>query len=201
LIVQALQPSQAAAAAALLGRLRVSLFGIASPRLHQALVADALCGLVDCRVALEQSALAGIVMAAPARYWRVAPRRHLRLAVECIAARLEHGVRPRPAPPPDTRSERPERPSPAGAAPLTWAEPGDAWRIIFVGTAPEHRGQGVAARLYRDLMADRSLVARIAPDNQASIRLHQSLGWRVGADGDVLLAVHTRGYSAEAAAG
>jgi len=44
--------------------------------------------------------------------------------------------------------------------------------------------------LYRGVMADRSLVARIARDNEASLRLHASLGWRLYDDGDVVLAVH-----------
>jgi len=74
--------------------------------------------------------------------------------------------------------------------PLTWDRPGGAWRIIFVGTARLARGQGVAHRLYADIMSDRSLVARIARDNLASLRLHESLGWRLYPDGDVVLAVH-----------
>jgi len=48
----------------------------------------------------------------------------------------------------------------------------------------------VAADLYRALMRDRSLVARVAPANHASIRLHRSVGWRLYPDGDVVLAVH-----------
>jgi L-amino acid N-acyltransferase YncA len=41
-------------------------------------------------------------------------------------------------------------------------------------------------------MRDRSLVARIAADNHASIRLHRSVGWRLYPDGEVVLAVHER---------
>ena len=77
-----------------------------------------------------------------------------------------------------------------GAPPVTWSNPGNAWRIIFVGTAPEARGAGIAASLYRSVMRDRSLVARIARDNHASIRLHRAVGWRLYADGDVVLGVH-----------
>src|SRR5262249_31095534 len=68
----------------------------------------------------------------------------------------------------------------------------NAWRIIVVGTAPDMRGRGIAADLYRVLMRDRTLVARIAVDNHASIRLHRSVGWRLYPDGDVVLAVHER---------
>ena len=60
----------------------------------------------------------------------------------------------------------------AGVPPVSWSEPAGAWRIILVGTASSDRGRGVAAQLYRSLMADRLPVARIAVDNAASIRLH-----------------------------
>ena len=73
---------------------------------------------------------------------------------------------------------------------MTWAEPGDAWRIIYVGTAPAARGRGIGADLYRTITAERPLVARIAADNTASIRLHRSTGWQLFRDGEVLLAVH-----------
>jgi ribosomal protein S18 acetylase RimI-like enzyme len=82
--------------------------------------------------------------------------------------------------------------APASRALRTWDRPGDAWRIIFIGTAAEARGRNVASALYRNLMADRSLVARIALDNVASIRLHQSAGWSLYRDGGVVLAVHVR---------
>jgi hypothetical protein len=81
----------------------------------------------------------------------------------------------------------------AGVPPRTWRDPGDAWRIIFVGTAADARGKGIAAQLYQSVMTDRSLVARVALDNTASIRLHYSLGWRLYRDGGVALAVHVRG--------
>jgi len=45
-------------------------------------------------------------------------------------------------------------------------------------------------------MAERSLVARIAKDNTPSIRLHRSLGWRLYADGPVVLAVYERARQA-----
>jgi hypothetical protein len=79
-----------------------------------------------------------------------------------------------------------------GPPPRTWTHPGDAWRIIVVGTAAEARGLGVAAALYRAVMRDRSLVARIAADNEPSIRLHRSVGWHLYRDGDVVLAVHVK---------
>jgi hypothetical protein len=152
-----------------------------------ALVNDAIAGTIDARVAVEGVAVRGVVLAAPSRYWRLALLKHWRLASACLRARFRHAGKRRTtevakgtAPP----SSLPFSP------PRTWDLPGDAWRIIFVGTASAARGQGVAGRLYGDIMSNRSLVARIARDNVASLRLHKSLGWQLYPDGDVVLAVH-----------
>lgn len=179
----------AAAAVALLGELRVSLFGVQSKRLHEALIQDGLDGTIDCRVATEDERLAGIVLAAPASYWRRALLRHWVLGVECLVARLESRRRSARLQPNEVRPD--ERPAKAARYEdvRTWANPGDAWRILFVGTAAAARGQGVASALYRSVMADHSLVARIALDNDASLHLHRSLGWQLRLDGDVMLAV------------
>jgi GNAT superfamily N-acetyltransferase len=198
--IEPLQRTHERDAIALLAALRVSLFGVATPRLHAALARDAASGAIDGRVALNGTEVCGLVLAAPSSYWRSALLTHWPLALECAAARLtRHNgvttpVAPRRAPLLRVR----------GLPSRTWAEPREAWRIIIVATAEHARGQGVAAQLYRHLMADRSLVARIAVDNTASIRLHESLGWRIYPDGPVLLAVHDRdalGYSADAATG
>jgi len=184
----------------LLDDLRVSLFGVSSRRLHAALAHDAAAGAIDGRVATNAGALCGLVLAAPASYWRSALLTHWPLAMECVAAKLTRHATADRAP---RASDAPFRPV-RGLPSITWAEPRDAWRIIIVGTAERARGQGVAAGLYRSVMADRSLVARIAVDNTPSIRLHESLGWRIYPDGSVLLAVHDRSaarYSADAAAG
>jgi DNA-binding transcriptional regulator LsrR (DeoR family) len=55
---------------ALVEELRVSLFGIGSPRRHATLVNDGVSGVVDCRIAVESGEVIGVVLAAPASYWR-----------------------------------------------------------------------------------------------------------------------------------
>jgi hypothetical protein len=177
----------------LLGELRASLFGVGSTRLFRVLARDGIDGRIDVRVATDSGRICGVVLAAPASYWRTLPIRHWGLAFECARTRLARQAAPAPA------GSSPAPPDPAllrfierGTPVRTWSDPGDAWRIIFVGTAAGARGGGVATRLYRSLMADRSLVARIALGNSPSIRLHHALGWRLYQDGDVALAVHDR---------
>ena len=178
------------ATVALLGELRVELLGVRSRRLHEALVSDAVEGRIDGRIAQESGCVAGVVLAAPARYWRTLPARRWGLALEVLGARLRRrGIAAARAHGSTRELGHPVR---TDAPPRTWSAPGDAWRIIFVGTGAASRGRGVAAALYRDLMADRSLVARIALDNGPSLRLHQATGWQLHRDGGVALAVHLR---------
>ena len=177
----------------LLGDLRASLFGVQTSRLHRALVADALSGRIDCRIATISNQVCGTVLAAPRSYWAGALARHPDLALACVGARLMA----RSARPKGTRGgSTPEAPKnvqlDGGPPPLTWTAPGNAWRIVIVGTAPDARGLGVGAALYRAIMRDRSLVARIAIDNTPSIRLHRSVGWRLYRDGSVVVAVHVK---------
>ena len=171
---------------ALLDELQVSLFGVQSHPLHVALASDAIAGTIDARVALEGVSVRGVVLAAPSRYWRLALLKHWRVASACLCARFRDADK---RPTAEARGESVPVPS---SPPRTWDRPGGAWRVIFIGTARAARGQGVAHRLYGDIMSDRSLVARIARDNVASLRLHESLGWQLYPDGDVVLAVHLR---------
>jgi GNAT superfamily N-acetyltransferase len=190
--VQRIAPNHAADALALLEQLHVSAFGISSPRLHAALVDDAFAGRIDCRVAIESGRVVGLVLAAPASYWQSAFWTHWRLAAECVLARLRGRLSSvaSHSHPPVERGIRAGMEE--GPPPRTWTTPGDAWRIIFIGTAPAVRRRGIAAQLYRTLMIDRSLVARIAADNAHSLELHRTLGWRLYPDGDVVLAVYLR---------
>lgn len=186
--IQRLDRQHAAQTRALLGALRVSLFGVCSPRLHAVLVRDALRNAIDCRIAVDDGEVRGVVLAAPRSYWWSALARHWGLGLQCVLARVTrrqsaggHGSEGDPV-----------QVSNADVPTRSWKQPGDAWRIIFVGTAESARGKGVAAELYRSLMADRSLVAHVAFENAPSIRLHRSLAWRLYRDGDVALAVHLR---------
>jgi hypothetical protein len=181
---------------ALLADLRVSAFGISSPRLHAALIEDALEGRILCRVATQSNRIVGVVLAGPASYWRSVLVTHWRLAIECAGSRLaamlsRGGARSRDRDHVDDASIR-DPWIDDGPPSRTWADPSDAHRIIFVGTAVEARRQGIAAQLYRALMIDHSLVARIASDNVRSLALHYSLGWRLYRDGGGVLAVYER---------
>jgi ribosomal protein S18 acetylase RimI-like enzyme len=214
--IEPISRASAAGAVALLHDLRVSAFGIHSARLHRALIDDALGGRIAGRVAIDSGLVVGVVLAAPAPYWRSVCLRHWRLAIPCVRARFAQRRATNndrhPAMISDRKMPVEAGPAPveagaarvAGAAlveseaapvepgepPRSWAQPGHAWRIIFVGTSPAARRRGIAAGLYRALMADRSLVARVAPDNRESLRLHASLGWRLYRDGEVILAVY-----------
>jgi len=190
--VQPIERADASPAVALLDVLRVSLFGIHSRRLHHALIADGVARRIDCRLALAGDDVCGVVLAAPRTYWTSALVTNWGVALECVQARLFARGDRHSAVAGAAAVRRADLAYDSGAPPRTWADPGDAWRIIIVGTAPAARGRGVAAELYRAVMRDRSLVARIAADNHASIRLHRSLGWRLYPDGDVVLAVHER---------
>jgi len=130
------------------------------------------------------------VLTAPAAYWWQAMLRHWLLAFDVVAARLttHHAAAVFGRHPPTPDQIRFETAPPS----RTWQRPRDASRVIFVGTAPAARGRGVGGELYRNVMRDRPLVARIARDNIASLRLHESLGWRLYPDGNVVLAVCER---------
>ena len=156
-------------------RLRVSLFGVCSPRLHAALIEDALRNAIDCRVAVEGADVQGVVL-------RGAP------IVLALGAPETLGFSPRSA---SRRAWRAANPSALTACrsslsicrpPACRRDRGRS-RATRGGSFSSARrnpraGRGVAAQLYRSLMADRSLVAHVALDNAPSIRLHRSLGWR-----------------------
>lgn len=187
--VQRMTRTHAVATRRLMEELGISLFGIHSSSLHSGLIEDSLHGTIDCRIEQEDGAVRGLVVTAPASYWHRAPLRHPSIALDCIRARIAKTMERPPAPMPGTRAEfgiefETESPN------RTWSSPGEAWRVIFIGTARAARGQGIGGRLYESVMADRPLVARVAADNLASLGLHRALGWRLYRDGRVVLAVH-----------
>jgi len=192
--VHAIDRRYAPQAVQLLGELRLSLFGIQSRRLHTALVDDGIVKRIYFRIAVEAGKVLGVVVAAARSYWMIAPLAHWRIAIDCIKARSARRASADRAP--VTHADVAFQLD-GGTPPRTWNAPGDAWRIILIGTDPAARGRGVAAQLYRAVMADRSLVARIALDNTASLRLHRAVGWRLYRDKDVALAVHVRQPGAE----
>jgi hypothetical protein len=192
IVITPLTERYASDATALLGELRVSLLAVCSATLHHALVQDALVGRIDCRVALDDSRVVGIVLAAPCQYWWQLPVWwHWSVGGKMLRARLVHGGGHSRTTLDDAEPDMLALLD-SGSPSRTWKHPGDAWRIIFVGTATSARGRGIAARLYRDLMSVRSLVARVDLRNRPSICLHRSLGWRLYRDADVALAVHLR---------
>src|SRR5580765_430355 len=186
--IERVSQEYATQAITLLEDLHVSLLGISSPHLLTVVVNDGIRAAIDCRIACDRGEVKGVVIAAPASYWRSLPAKHWEIALACIRARLTGHPAASPAVVPSETHALMQ----AGVPPRTWRDPGDAWRIIFVGTAADARGKGIAAKLYQSVMTDRSLVARVALDNTASLRLHHSLGWRLYRDGGVALAVHVR---------
>jgi hypothetical protein len=193
--VQAVDREHAEETVALMRQMSVSLFGIHSPRLHRAIVGDALRGRVDCRLALDGNGdVLGIAFAARPWYWWTAPLTHWGVAYECVRARLERRGHARRASGRSGAGPTGGEPLPLadGEPPLTWRRPGRAWRMIFLGIVSRARGRGIGTTLFRAYMADRAFVGRISPDNRASIRMNVGVGIPLYRDGDVLQCVHLR---------
>src|SRR3954463_14088116 len=72
----------------LLEDLHVSLFGISSQRLLTIIVNDGIRAAIDCRIACDQGEAKGVVIAAPASYWRSLPATHWDIAMASLRARL-----------------------------------------------------------------------------------------------------------------
>src|SRR3954469_6613326 len=86
--IRPLDAAHGASTSVLLSTLRVSLFGVQTRRLHDALIADARRHWIDCRIATRADAVCGVVLAAPRSYWYWALPAHPGLAVACVRARL-----------------------------------------------------------------------------------------------------------------
>jgi ribosomal protein S18 acetylase RimI-like enzyme len=140
-------------------------------------------------------------------FWRGALLRRPGVLLRVLATRLRARRARRAAPagggPPDALPSAPDGALEPGTFPDSslaghrWEDPdGDhGARIVFVGVRPAFRGGGIGEALYRaffDAAAARGatlVLARIARDNHASIRLHRAAGWSLYRDADGVLAV------------
>jgi ribosomal protein S18 acetylase RimI-like enzyme len=197
----------------MLGRLRVPLGAIGGGAMHRAVATDAVAGdrRVIALVAEVDGEPAGFVVAtlATGRYWRTLllrrPRLLARVLADRVGARLARRVPRAVAPAPGVGaaagSGSPARAAvplaPADAAPLRWGDDGpDVAKIGFIGVLPEFRRRGVGEALYAALFDEarargaRAVLARIAHDNVASLRLHHAAGWRLFADAQGPFAVY-----------
>jgi ribosomal protein S18 acetylase RimI-like enzyme len=195
---------------AMLGRLGVRLGGTDHPAVHRAVCAGAVGGDVRvlALVAEFDATPAGFVVATldTARYWRSALLRRPPLLARVVTTRLAARLARRPAHASvsDRSAARDrERPdalppiAPAAEAPLRWDDPApDLAKIGFIGVLPEFRRRGVGEALYAALLdaararGARAVLARIASDNIASLRLHHAAGWRLFRDDLGVFAVY-----------
>ena len=146
---------------------------------------------ICCVVARNEHGLAGLVLVELNRNWI---RRRPLLAARMALARYR--VK-RTASQPENTSSHHSRSSvpypPAATAPLQWAD--GAPRVLFIGVDRAWRGQGLGKLLYKAMFEEIHkrghswLLARIATDNSASIRLHQETGWVLYEDSGVVFAV------------
>lgn len=197
----------------MLGALRVPLGSVGGPRMHAAVADDAVAshpGLLALVAHLGDEP-AGFVVATldTRRYWRSLLLRRPALLARVLGTRLgarlsgsRSGSRAAEVAPPD----RGTGPEPAvvlgseGEAPLRWTDDArDVAKIAFIGVLPAFRRRGVGEALYAALFAAalgrgaRAVLARIAADNLASLRLHHAAGWRLFTDADGPFAVYVLG--------
>ena len=191
---------------AMLSELQVAVSGFVSSGMHRALAAAAARrdpGLIAIVASLD-AVPAGFVVATrdSRRFWRRTLLRHPVLAVRVVLHRLwpagsasavgDHAIGGRAEPSIDPTEHLPD----AAGAPYGWHDEGPKTvKIVFIGVRPAFRQRGVGDLLYRALFdvathrgAD-AVLARIARDNVASIRLHAAAGWHLYRDGDGVFAV------------
>lgn len=145
----------------------------------------------------EEEKLAGYVVAhigGPA-FWRAFAFRHPMIAGKILlkrGTRLLHWPRqnprtkPVPPSPPSASSKRQFAFVLADGGSRSWQDPGlRIARIQHIGVHPDHRGRGVATRLYQGLFTTLIEIgvtrvdANIDRDNVASLRMHHRTGWRI----------------------
>ena len=194
----------------LLGELRVSVSGLVSPALHRAL-ADAGAANDERVIALLAyvgDEPAGFVVGTrgASTFWRATLLRRPAVLLQVLAARLRSRLA-QSAPGTSTEASTPQSDAAlesgtfpdSSSARRRWEDPdgADGARIVFVGVRSAFRGRGIGEALYRAFFAAAAaqgatlVLARIARDNHASIRLHRAAGWSLYRDADGVLAVRT----------
>lgn len=188
-LLRLLQPEDHAHAIDLMYRLRISVGGLIDRKLYSAICNSSreIC----CIVARKDQDLAGIALVELSRDWiRRRPLLAVRMAIakyRLRAASLSSATKPaHQAAPPAVFP-------PSQNAPVRWAD--RAPRVLFIGVDPAFRGQGAGKLLYHAIFDEIRkqdnawLLARIATDNLASIRLHQETGWMLYEGDAVVFAV------------
>jgi ribosomal protein S18 acetylase RimI-like enzyme len=186
-LLRLLQPEDHAQAIDLMDQLRISVGGLLDRKLYSAICNSSreIC----CVVARKEQELAGIALVELSRNWiRRRPLLAVRMAIAKYRLRATSVSSAEPAHPAPPANVFP----PAQNAPVRWAD--GAPRVLFIGVDPAFRGQGAGKLLYHAMFEEIRrqgkdwLLARIATDNLASIRLHQETGWMLYEDDAVVLA-------------
>jgi ribosomal protein S18 acetylase RimI-like enzyme len=189
----------------MLGELNVSVSGLVSPLMHRALAQAGARGEpgVIALVATVGGEPAGFVVATrdSGRFWPRLLLRHPTLAIRVLLSRRRQrgAASPTGAAAGGATAEDADptlRFPQASHAAHAWADDGPSIvKIIFIGVRPAFRQRGVGDLLYRRLFEEAAMrgahavLARIARDNAASIRLHEAAGWQLYRDSTGILAV------------
>jgi GNAT superfamily N-acetyltransferase len=180
MILGPLERRHHSAAIGLMDELRISVGGLMDKALYRAMCSSSE---VCCVTARAGEDLAGIALVEFNRRWLW--RRPL-LVARMVMSRLrsKNAARGESAAPPLALPKNP---------PIHWSD--RAPRVLFIGVAPSWRGKGVGKSLYEAMFDEirrrshKYLLARIAPDNTASLRLHEETGWALYEDDGVVFAV------------
>lgn len=182
MIVKRIERSDHSQAVALMRELRISVGGLEHTALYRAMCSsDEVC----CVVARENEILAGIALVELNRNW-IWRRPTLLLRMLMVRIRRKEGMSG-------------SGPAPVASLPLArnppikWSDA--APRVLFIGVHPAWRGKGIGKALY-DAMFDEiragghhRMLARIAPENIASLHLHKDTGWDLYEGDGVVFAI------------
>jgi hypothetical protein len=177
--VRRIQAGDVEAVAVAMSRLNASFGGLHGLGLWRTIAEDSVEHRLTGVVAHIDGECAGAAFSGRPAYGKEMLLRYPGLLFRFVLSRFQHHAT-RKAPGGVYEGELTE------PAPVTWQAPGEAERAIFVGVLPKFREIGIAAALCdeRRHVAGKPILARIAVDNVASIRLHTRRGWKVWLDGD-----------------